>query len=76
MHGNPPAVLRTHALNAWQSPTILAHQWGGGGGPPLGGVQWNASKNEVPKNVDVFEVLYHSFGIFVIFETPKILIFL
>ena len=24
------------ALNAWQSPNILAHKWGGGGGPPLG----------------------------------------
>ena len=24
------------ALNAWQSPNILAHKWGGGGGPPWG----------------------------------------
>ena len=30
------AVLQMHALNAWQSPNILAHKWGGGGGPPLG----------------------------------------
>ena len=25
-----------HALKAWQSPNILAHKWGGGGGPPWG----------------------------------------
>ena len=24
------------AFNAWQSPNILAHKWGGGGGPPWG----------------------------------------
>ena len=24
------------ALKAWQSPNILAHKWGGGGGPPQG----------------------------------------
>ena len=33
------AVLQMQAFNAWQSPNILAHKWGGGGGPPLGGVQ-------------------------------------
>ena len=30
------AVLQMQAFNAWQSPNILAHKWGGGGGPPLG----------------------------------------
>ena len=30
------AVLRMQAFKAWQSPKILAHKWGGGGGPPLG----------------------------------------
>ena len=30
------AVLQRQALNAWQSPNILAHKWGGGGGPPWG----------------------------------------
>ena len=30
------AVLQMQALNAWQSPKILAHKWGGGGGPPWG----------------------------------------
>ena len=25
-----------HALNAWQSPNVPAHKWGGGGGPPQG----------------------------------------
>ena len=25
-----------HAVNAWQSPNVLAHKWGGGGGPPWG----------------------------------------
>ena len=25
-----------HALNAWQSPNVPAHKWGGGGGPPWG----------------------------------------
>ena len=30
------AVLHMQALKAWQSPKILAHKWGGGGGPPLG----------------------------------------
>ena len=35
------AVLHMQALKAWQSPKILAHKWGDGGGPPLGGVQWN-----------------------------------
>ena len=35
----------------------------------------NASKNEVPKNIEFFEVFYYSFGMFAIFETLKILIF-
>ena len=35
----------------------------------------NASKNDVPKNIDFCEVFYHSFGMFVIFETLKISIF-
>ena len=26
------------AYKAWGSPNIPAHKWGGGGGPPLGGV--------------------------------------
>ena len=30
------AVLHMQALKAWQSPNILAHKWGGGGGPPQG----------------------------------------
>ena len=30
------AVLHMQALKAWQSPKILVHKWGGGGGPPLG----------------------------------------
>ena len=30
------AVLQMHALKAWQSPNVLAHKWGGGGGPPWG----------------------------------------
>ena len=30
------AVLQMQAFNAWQSPNILAHKWGGGGGPPWG----------------------------------------
>ena len=30
------AVLHMQAFKAWQSPKILAHKWGGGGGPPLG----------------------------------------
>ena len=30
------AVLHMQALKAWQSPKILAHKGGGGGGPPLG----------------------------------------
>ena len=30
------AALQMQAFNAWQSPNILAHKWGGGGGPPLG----------------------------------------
>ena len=30
------AVLQMQAFNAWQTPNILAHKWGGGGGPPLG----------------------------------------
>ena len=25
-----------HALNAWHSPNVPAHKWGGGGGPPRG----------------------------------------
>ena len=25
-----------HAFNAWQSPNVPAHKWGGGGGPPWG----------------------------------------
>ena len=24
------------AFNAWQSPNVPAHKWGGGGGPPQG----------------------------------------
>ena len=35
----------------------------------------NASKNEVPKNIDFFEVFCHMFFMFVIFETLKISIF-
>jgi hypothetical protein len=30
------AALQMQAFNAWQSPNILAHKWGGGGGPPWG----------------------------------------
>ena len=30
------AALQMQAFNAWQSPNILAHKWGGSGGPPLG----------------------------------------
>ena len=30
------AVLHMQALKARQSPKILAHKWGGGGGHPLG----------------------------------------
>jgi hypothetical protein len=30
------AVLQMHAFNAWQSPNVPAHKWGGGGGPPQG----------------------------------------
>ena len=30
------AVLHMQALKAWQSPKILAHKWGGDGGPPQG----------------------------------------
>ena len=26
------------AYKAWGSPNIPAHKWGGGGGPPLGGI--------------------------------------
>ena len=36
---------------------------------------WNASKNEVPKNIEFCEVFNHSFSICVIFETLKISIF-
>ena len=34
-------VPHMQALKAWKSPNIPADKWGGGGGPPLGGVQWN-----------------------------------
>ena len=30
------ALLQMQALNSWQSPDVLAHKWGGGGGPPWG----------------------------------------
>ena len=32
------AVLHMQAYKAWGSPNIPAHKWGGGGGPPLGGI--------------------------------------
>ena len=32
------AVLHMQAYQAWGSPNIPAHKWGGGGGPPLGGI--------------------------------------
>ena len=38
------AVLHMQAYKAWGSPNIPAYKWGGGGGPPLGGVQWNWSQ--------------------------------
>ena len=39
------AVLHMQALKAWQSPKILVHKWGGGGGPPLGGVNGIGAKS-------------------------------
>ena len=38
------AALQMQAFNAWQSPNILAHKWGGGGGPP-----WGSSIRRPPK---------------------------
>ena len=52
------AVLQMQAFNAWQSPNILAHKWGGGGGPPMGefnpppteGVQGVLNPNHIAYN--------------------------
>ena len=39
------AVLHMQAFKAWQSPKILAHKWGGGGGPP-----WGSSMESRPRD--------------------------
>ena len=54
------AVLHMQALKAWQSPKILAHKWGGGGGPPLGEFNGIHSKSMSQKTCD-FSWIFHQF---------------
>ena len=52
------AVLQMHALNAWQSPNVHAHKWGGGGGPPKGEFNGIDSKSQFYSwGTDIFDVL-------------------
>ena len=44
------AVLHMQAYKAWRSPNIPAHKWGGGGGPPLGGVNGIGAKMALNRN--------------------------
>ena len=64
------AVLQMQAINAWQSPNILAHKWGGGGGPPLG--EFNPPATEgVPtacQTVDQLALSNHSWPISTFFR--------
>ena len=48
------AVLQMQAFNAWQSPNILAHKWGGGGGPPWGEFNGIDAENVLFFNIDFF----------------------
>ena len=48
------AVLHVQAYKAWRSPKIPAHKWGGGGGPPLGGVNGILPKWRSLKTVQFF----------------------
>ena len=62
------AVLQMHALNAWQSPNVLAHKWGGGGGPPWGEFNGILPKSMSKKTYN-FSQLFNTF--FSNFKTSK-----
>ena len=67
------AVLHMQALKAWQSPKILAHKWGGGGGPPLGGINPPATEG-VPTacwTVDQLALSNHSWPISTFFRAIR-----
>ena len=48
------AVLQMHAFNAWQSPNVPAHKWGGGGGPPWGEFNGIDAENVLFFYIDFF----------------------